>query len=104
MRLGEPDSSGRPAPIPIEGSEYRIPVDTVVAAIGQGPNPTLQRATPKLMTNRGKIVVNEVGLTSLPMVFAGGDVVRGGSTVILAMKDGRAAAEAIHKALQETNA
>ena len=99
MQLGEPDSSGRPAPVPVPGSEYRIPVDTVVAAIGQAPNPTLQRATPQLITNRGKITVNECGQTSMPMVFAGGDVVRGGSTVILAMRDGRAAAEAIDKAL-----
>lgn len=100
MRLGEPDSSGRPAPIPIEGSEYRIPVDTVVAAIGQGPNPTLQRATPQLLTKKGKIVIDDGGQTSIPMVFAGGDVVRGGSTVILAMRDGRAAAESIDRALR----
>ncbi|MDX2152936.1 MAG: NADPH-dependent glutamate synthase [Bryobacteraceae bacterium] len=99
MRLGEPDSSGRPSPVPLEGSEYRMDVDTVVAAIGQSPNPTLQRSTPQLITNRGKIVIDPSGQTSLPMVFAGGDVVRGGSTVILAMKDGRAAAEAIDKAL-----
>ncbi len=100
MRLGEPDSSGRPSPIPIPGSEYRIPVDTVVMAIGQGPNPTLQRATPQLITKKGKIVVDEQGQTSIPMVFAGGDVVRGGSTVILAMRDGRVAAEAIDRALK----
>jgi glutamate synthase (NADPH/NADH) small chain len=100
MQLGEPDSSGRPAPIPIPGSEYRIPVDTIVMAIGQGPNPTLQRATPELITKKGKIVIDEQGQTSMPMVFAGGDVVRGGSTVILAMRDGRAAAEAIDRALQ----
>lgn len=99
MKLGEPDSSGRPSPVPIPGSEYRVPVDTVVAAIGQAPNPTLQRATPQLITNRGKIVIDAEGQTSLPRVFAGGDVVRGGSTVILAMKDGRAAAAAIHRAL-----
>jgi glutamate synthase (NADPH/NADH) small chain len=104
MALGEEDSSGRPAPIPIPGSEYRIPVDTVVAAIGQGPNPTLQRSTPQLLTKRGKIVVDDQGATSMPMVFAGGDVVRGGSTVILAMRDGRAAAEAIDKALREVHA
>jgi glutamate synthase (NADPH/NADH) small chain len=100
MRLGEPDSSGRPSPIPIPGSEYRTPVDTLVMAIGQGPNPTLQRATPQLITKKGKIVVDEQGQTSIPMVFAGGDVVRGGSTVILAMRDGRAAAQAIDRALQ----
>ncbi len=101
MRLGDPDSSGRPAPVPIPGSEYLVPVDTVVAAIGQSPNPTLQRATPQLITNRGKIVIDADGQTSIPKVYAGGDVVRGGSTVILAMRDGRAAAEAIDRALQQ---
>jgi glutamate synthase (NADPH/NADH) small chain len=101
MELGPPDESGRPAPVPIKGSEYRMPVDTVVMAIGQSPNPTLQQATPKLMTKRGKIVVNDTGETSMGRVFAGGDVVRGGSTVILAMKDGRIAAEAIDQALRE---
>jgi glutamate synthase (NADPH/NADH) small chain len=99
MELGEPDESGRRAPVPVPGSEFRIPADTVIAAIGQAPNPTLQKATPQLMTKRGKIVINEWGETSIPRVFAGGDVVRGGSTVILAMKDGRAAARAIHEAL-----
>jgi glutamate synthase (NADPH/NADH) small chain len=99
MKLGEPDSSGRPSPIPIPGSEYRFPLDTIVMAIGQGPNPTLQRATPQLITKKGKIVIDDQGQTSMPMVFAGGDVVRGGSTVILAMRDGRAAAAAIHRAL-----
>ncbi len=101
MELGPPDESGRPSPVPIEGSEYRMPVDTVVMAIGQSPNPTLQQATPKLLTKRGKIVVNDTGETSMGRVFAGGDVVRGGSTVILAMKDGRIAAEAIDNALRE---
>lgn len=99
MELGEPDESGRRAPVPIPGSEFRIPAETVIAAIGQAPNPTLQKATPQLVTKRGKIVINEWGETSMPRVFAGGDVVRGGSTVILAMKDGRAAARAIHEAL-----
>ena len=99
MELGEPDESGRRSPVPIPGSEFRIPVETVVAAIGQGPNPTLQKATPQLHTKRGKIVIDEAGRTSMDHVYAGGDVVRGGSTVILAMKDGRAAAAAIHRAL-----
>ncbi|MCX6621524.1 MAG: FAD-dependent oxidoreductase, partial [Acidobacteria bacterium] len=99
MELGALDSSGRPSPVPLAGSEYKMDVDTVVAAIGQGPNPTLQRATPQLITNRGKIVIDAAGQTSMERVFAGGDVVRGGSTVILAMKDGRAAAEAIDRAL-----
>ena len=101
MRLGEPDESGRPAPVPIEGSEFRIPADTVVAAIGQSPNPTLSRATPQLITRKGRIVIDGAGETSMPHVFAGGDAVRGGSTVILAMSDGRAAALAIHAALQK---
>jgi glutamate synthase (NADPH/NADH) small chain len=101
MKLGEPDESGRPSPVPMEGSEYRIPVDTVVMAIGQSPNPTVQRATPQLVTNRGKITVDTHGQTSMARVFAGGDVVRGGSTVILAMRDGRAAAAAIHEALKD---
>jgi len=101
MKLGEVDESGRPSPVPIEGSEYRQPVETVVMAIGQSPNPTVQRATPQLETKRGKIVVNTEGRTSLERVFAGGDVVRGGATVILAMRDGRAAAAAIDKALSE---
>ncbi|MGC8792412.1 MAG: NADPH-dependent glutamate synthase [Bryobacteraceae bacterium] len=104
MRLGEPDESGRPAPIPLPGSEFRMPVDTIVMAIGQSPNPTVQRVTRELVTRRGKIVVDESGRTSLPRVFAGGDVVRGGSTVILAMRDGRAAAEAIDRALRAERA
>jgi glutamate synthase (NADPH) small chain len=103
MELGPPDESGRASPIPIKGSEYRVPVDTVVMAIGQSPNPTLQQTTPTLLTKRGKIVVNDFGQTSMDRVFAGGDVVRGGSTVILAMKDGRAAAQAIDEALRRTS-
>jgi ferredoxin--NADP+ reductase len=101
MQLGEPDESGRPSPVPIPGSEFRMPVDTVVMAIGQSPNPTVQRATPQLLTKRGKVVIDAQGETSIPNVFAGGDVVRGGSTVILAMRDGRAAAAAIHSALSQ---
>ena len=99
MELGEPDESGRRSPVPVKGSEYRIPVDTVVAAIGQAPNPTLQKATPQLITKRGKVVIDDHGETSMARVYAGGDVVRGGSTVILAMKDGRAAAQSIHAAI-----
>ena len=70
-------------------------------AIGQSPNPTVQRSTPQLATRSGKIVIDDRGRTSVSKVFAGGDVVRGGSTVILAMRDGRAAAEAIDDALGE---
>jgi glutamate synthase (NADPH/NADH) small chain len=100
MELGEVDESGRRSPVPIPGSEYRVPVDTIVMAIGQSPNPTVQRATPQLITKRGKITIDESGLTSMENVYAGGDVVRGGATVILAMRDGRAAAEAIDQALR----
>jgi len=102
MELGEVDESGRRSPVPIAGSEYRVPVDTLVMAIGQSPNPTVQRSTPQLITKRGKIVIDQLGKTSMDNVFAGGDVVRGGATVILAMKDGRAAAAAIDAALQNT--
>jgi len=100
MELGEVDESGRRSPVPMPGSEYRVAVDTLVMAIGQSPNPTVQRATPQLITKRGKIVIDGAGKTSLENVFAGGDVVRGGATVILAMKDGRAAAAAIDAALR----
>ena len=102
MELGEPDDSGRRRPVPIEGSEHRIPVDTVVAAIGQGPNPTLQRETPQLITKRDKVVIDTNAMTSMDKVYAGGDVVRGGSTVILAMQDGRKAAISIDKAMRES--
>ena len=100
MELGAPDASGRPSPVPIPGSEFRISVDTVVAAVGQGPNPTVQRATPTLLTKAGKISIDAAGATSITDVFAGGDVARGGSTVIQAMRDGRAAAAAIDLALR----
>jgi len=100
MELGPPDESGRPSPVPLAGSEYRVPVDTLVMAIGQSPNPTVQRATPQLITKRGKIVIDDSGKTSMDAVYAGGDVVRGGATVILAMRDGRAAAAAIDNALR----
>lgn len=97
MELGEPDSSGRRRPVPIPGSEYEIPIDTVVAAIGQGPNPVATRSTPGLELNRwGNIVVDaETMMTSIPGVFAGGDIVTGAATVILAMGAGRQAARGI---------
>ena len=99
MELGAPDDSGRRRPIPIEGSEFILDVDTVVVAIGTGANPLINQTTPDLEINRwGYIVTDEnTGVTSKPGVFAGGDIVRGAATVILAMGDGRQAAEAIHK-------
>ena len=88
--LGEPDESGRRSPIPIKGSEFFMEVDTVVMAIGQGPNPLVPETTPDLELNRrGNIVADETGKTSKPGVFAGGDIVTGAATVILAMGAGK---------------
>lgn len=99
MELGEPDASGRRRPVPIKGSEFVIDVDTVVVAIGTGANPLIQSTTPGLDTNKwGYIMTNEeTGQTSREGVFAGGDIVTGSATVILAMGAGRKAATAIHK-------
>lgn len=95
--LGEPDESGRRSPIPIKGSEFFMEVDTVVMAIGQGPNPLVPETTPDLELNRrGNIVADETGKTSKPGVFAGGDIVTGAATVILAMGAGKKAARAIN--------
>jgi glutamate synthase (NADPH/NADH) small chain len=98
MELGEPDASGRRRPVPVTGSEYDIEVDTVIIAIGQGPNPLATRATPGLELNRhGCIVVNKETMeSSIPGVFAGGDIVTGAATVILAMGAGKQAARGIH--------
>lgn len=102
MELGEPDSSGRRRPLPIEGSEFVLPMDVVVVAVGQGPNPLIPRTTEGLETNKwGNIVAAEgTGATSMPGVFAGGDVVTGAATVIKAMGAGKAAADAIDAYLQ----
>ena len=102
MELGEPDESGRRRPVPIPGSEFKIPVDTAIIAIGNGPNPLIPATTEGLKVNRwGNIIVDpETGKTSKKGVFSGGDIVRGGSTVILAMGDGRKAARAIHRYLE----
>jgi len=96
MRLGEPDESGRRRPIPIEGSEFIIECDLVVVAIGINANPLLTKATPGLKVNRwGYIEIDENLMSSIPGVFAGGDIVRGSATVILAMGDGKKAAQNI---------
>lgn len=97
MELGEPDDSGRRRPVPIAGSEFTLDVDVVVVAVGNGPNPLIPQTTPGLETGRkGTIVADdETGQTSKPGVFAGGDVVTGAATVILAMGAGRRAAQAI---------
>lgn len=101
MELGEPDASGRRSPVEVKGSEYVLDVDMVVMAIGQGPNPLIKQTTPELEVNRrGNIVANEVGATSIPGVFAGGDIVTGAATVISAMGAGKRAAAAIDEYLQ----
>ena len=97
MELGEPDASGRRRPVPKPGSEHLLDVDVVIAAVGQGPNPLLTGATPDLaLTKWGNIVADEeTGKTSKRGVFAGGDIVTGAATVILAMGAGKKAARAI---------
>ena len=100
MKLGEPDASGRRRPIPIEGCSYELEIDVVVNAIGTQANPLLTATAPHLALNKwGNIVADDNGATNLDGVFAGGDIVRGGATVILAMGDGKAAAEAIDQYL-----
>jgi glutamate synthase (NADPH/NADH) small chain len=101
MKLGARDVSGRARPIPIEGSEFELPVDNVVLAIGTTPNPLLTRTTSGLLTNqKGCLVADEqTGLTSKTLVFAGGDAVTGAATVILAAGAGKRAAQAMHEAL-----
>lgn len=103
MGLGEPDASGRRRPIPIPGSEFFLPVDTVIMSIGTSPNPLIKMTTEGLKTeNWGGIIINEdSGQTSRPEVFAGGDAVTGAATVILAMGAGKTAAEGIHKFISE---
>ena len=96
MQLGEPDSSGRRRPEPLPGSEFTLACDIVVVAIGTKANPLLTATCPELKLNKwGNIVADENGQTSLPGVFAGGDIVRGAATVILAMGDGKKAALAM---------
>ena len=98
--LGEPDDSGRRRPVPIEGSEFILDVDTVIVAIGNGANPLIQQTTPGLEFNKwGNIVVDESCKTSLEGVYAGGDIVLGAATVILAMGQGRIAAAAMNEYL-----
>ena len=102
MELGEPDASGRRRPVPIEGSEYEMDVDTVIVAIGTSPNPLIRSTTPGLETNKwGCITTGEDGTTSREGVFAGGDASTGAATVILAMGAGKTAAKSIDEYLQD---
>ena len=98
MELGEPDESGRRRPIPIQGSEYRIDCDLVVVSVGAKANPLLTNSTPEIGLNRwGNIIADPVtGKTTKKAVWAGGDIVTGMATVILAMGAGREAANSIH--------
>jgi len=101
MELGEPDESGRRSPIPIPDSEFEMDVDVVIMALGTSPNPLIANTTPGLETNKWRcIVADENGVTTKPGVFAGGDIVTGAATVILAMGAGRKAAAAIDRYLQ----
>lgn len=100
MQLGEPDASGRRSPVPVPGDIVDIDVDVVVVSVGVSPNPLIPHAFTGLdVTRRGTLVVDDTLLTTLPDTYAGGDIVRGGATVILAMGDGRAAATSMHTAL-----
>lgn len=102
MELGEPDERGRRRPVPVEGSEFELEVDTVIMAIGTSPNPLIKNTTEGLEVNRrGGIVVNENGLTSRNAVYAGGDAVTGAATVISAMGAGKVAAKAIDEYLMK---
>jgi len=105
MELGEPDASGRRRPETIPGSEFEIPCEVFIEAIGTRANPLLTQTTPELKTNKwGYIEIDANNMTSIPGVFAGGDIVRGAATVILAMGDGKNTAAAIHDYLTNRSA
>ncbi|MBO7183145.1 MAG: NADPH-dependent glutamate synthase [Bacteroidales bacterium] len=100
MELGEPDASGRRKPVPVEGAIETVDVDVVVVSVGVSPNPLIPSSVEGLeISRKGTIVVNDDMRSSIPTIFAGGDIVRGGATVILAMGDGRRAAAAMHAQL-----
>jgi len=102
MELGEPDESGRRSPVPVEGKTVTIPVDLVIVAVGVSPNPLIPSSVEGLeIGKKGTIVVNDAMQSAIPTIFAGGDIVRGGATVILAMSDGRKAAKAMHEYLSK---
>ena len=103
MELGEPDESGRRSPVPVEGKTVTIPVDLVIVAVGVSPNPLIPSSVEGLeISRKGTIVVNDSMQSSIPTIFAGGDITRGGATVILAMSDGRKAAKAMHEYLSNS--
>ena len=97
MQLGEPDESGRRRPVPIPGSEEKLAIDTALVAIGQSPNPLIPQTMKDLKIGKhGNIITDEDGRTSVPKIFAGGDIATGAATVILAMGEGRRAAAAMN--------
>ena len=101
MELGEPDASGRRSPVPVEGKTVELDVDQVIVAVGVSPNPLVPKSIEGLELGRkNTIVVNEGMQSSRPEIYAGGDIVRGGATVILAMGDGRRAAASMDEQLQ----
>lgn len=104
MELGEPDDSGRRRPVPVEGSEYVLPIDMAVISIGNGSNPLIKQTTPDIEVSKRETIVVDVNTmaTSKENVYAGGDIVTGGATVILAMGAGRTAARAIHEKIMGT--
>jgi glutamate synthase (NADPH/NADH) small chain len=100
MALGEPDASGRRSPVPIEGATETIDIDLAIVSVGVSPNPIVPRSIPGLEVGRkGTITVDDHMQSSIPLIYAGGDIVRGGATVILAMGDGRRAAAAMNEQL-----
>ena len=102
MELGEPDASGRRSPVPIEGAIETRDIDMAIVAVGVSPNPLVPKSVEGLELGRkNTIAVNEQMQSSIPTLFAGGDIVRGGATVILAMGDGRKAAQHMHEMLQK---
>ena len=104
MTLGEPDESGRRSPVALEGQTITIPVDEVIVSVGVSPNPLIPSTVAGLeISKRGTIVVGDNMQSSIPTLFAGGDIVRGGATVILAMSDGRKAAQSMHEYLSTVN-
>ncbi len=104
MELGEPDESGRRSPVPVEGAVDTIEVDEVIVSVGVSPNPLIPSSVDGLeVTRRGTIAVSDAMQSSVPVIFAGGDIVRGGATVILAMGDGRRAAASMADYLLSVN-
>jgi len=105
MELGDADSSGRPRPIKLEGSEFILKIGTIVEALGSKPNRLFLNKAPELEVNKwGQIKVDDNLMTQIPGVYAGGDAVRGNATVILALGDGRQAAASIHKQIEQDKA